>query len=202
METPIQTLLSKAFPFLKKEDIDTLLSICQYKRFDNKEIIIRAGSTLRKGAFIVSGYTRGYIITSEGVEKTLILRREGTFMGVPDWLFDTQPTKYYYEAITDCELLFFNMSEIERLAKTNPHIFDLYVWGLKDNLKMLVYRIETMISLSPEERYKDLLERYPQFFEAAFDKHIANFLGITPVSLSRLIKRVKDTNAKLKKNIS
>jgi len=51
-------------------------------------------------------------------------------------------------------------------------------------------RIASFITQSPEERYlqllqtgKDILQRMPQHY-------IANFLGITPVSLSRIRKRL------------
>ena len=46
-----------------------------------------------------------------------------------------------------------------------------------------------MIDKSPEERYEELLQQSPQFFQTAFNKHIANYLGITAVSLSRIIRR-------------
>ena len=177
---------------MKGTDIDEFLAICQYKSYKNKEIIFQAGSTTRKAAFILSGVTRGYFINKEGIEKNLILRVERKFMGVPEWLLDNSPTKYTYEAIMECELLVFNLTDLEELAKKNPILFDFYSWGLKDNLITMLYRLETMIDMSPEERYIDLLDKYPLFFQTAFNKHIANFLGITPVSLSRIIKRMKD----------
>ena len=188
----LHSALSKQFPYLKSTDIDMLLSICQFKKFKNKEIIFQVGSTTRRAAFILSGVARGYFINKDGVEKNVMLRVEHNFMGVPEWLFGDIPTKYTYEAILECELLVFNLIDIEELAKKNAAIFDLYVNGLKDTILIMIYRIETMIDLSPEERYNDLLEKHPYFFQAAFNKHIANFLGITPVSLSRIIKRKKD----------
>jgi CRP-like cAMP-binding protein len=193
-QTDLRTYLSTSFSYLKDSDINDFLSICQYKRYDNKEIVFWQGSTTRKAAFILSGFLRGYTINAEGVEKTLILRPTGTFMGVPEWLLSNQPTKYTFEAISDCELLIFYLPDIERLAKENPVIFDLYVGALKENLAILIYRIESMIHFSPEKRYQDLLAKYPMLFEVAFHKHIASFLGITPVSLSRLIKRQKVKN--------
>jgi CRP-like cAMP-binding protein len=117
-------------------------------------------------------------------------------MGLPEWLFENKPTKYTFEAILECELLIFNMVDLENLAKKNPAIFDLYIWSIKEMMAMMIYRIETMIHLSPEERYMDLLEKYPLLFQTVFNKHIANFLGITPVSLSRIIKRMKDNPQK------
>ena len=64
--------------------------------------------------------------------------------------------------------------------------------GLQENIQTLVFRVESLIDKLPEERYEELLERSPQFFQTAFNKHIANYLGITPNSLSRIIKRRKE----------
>lgn len=161
----IQTSLSKIFPFLSSADIDAFLSICQYKIFKNKEIIFPVGSTTRKAAFILSGVTRAYFMDKEGVDKNIMLRVENTFMGLPEWLFESKPTKYTFEAILECELLIFNMVDFENLARKNPAIFDLYMWSVKQMMAMMHYRIETMVNLSPEERYMDLLEKYPQFFQ-------------------------------------
>lgn len=190
--TTATQFLSKKFPLLNKEDIHLFLSICEYKQFKNKEILFHVGSTARKAAFILKGTVRGYLINKEGEEKNLILRVQGTFMGVPEWLFGNSPAKYTYEAILDCELLLFNLVDFEDLAKKNDAVFNLYAYALKEQIIVMMYRIETMITLSPEERYKDLLSKYPHFFQSVFNKHIANFLGITPVSLSRIIKRLKD----------
>lgn len=43
-----------------------------------------------------------------------------------------------------------------------------------------------------EERYDALLARSPGFFQKAFLKHIANYLGMTPGSLSTIMKRKKE----------
>ena len=127
----LQALFSKLFPFLDKEDIGAFFSLSQHKTFKNKEAIFKAGTTSRKAAFIVSGVTRAYFINKEGVEKNAMLRVEGTFMGVPEWLFDNSPTKYTCEAILECELLIFNLVDLENLAKKKPALFELYIWALK-----------------------------------------------------------------------
>jgi CRP-like cAMP-binding protein len=191
-KSALQTTLSKMFSFLNDEDIDVFLSICEYRKLKNKEKLFQKGSTARKAIFILSGFIRGYVLDNEGTEKNLTLRGEGKFASTPEWLFTDAPTKYTLEALLDSEVLVINFSDFENLAKNNPAIFDLYVFALKENLAIIGYRLESMILLSPEERYKDLLDKYPQLFQKAFNKHIANFLGITPVSFSRMLKRIKD----------
>lgn len=172
--------------------MDQFLAICKHTSFKNKEVVFKKGSTSQKAAFILSGVVRGYFINDIGVEKNTILRIEGTFVSPVEWLSGNFPTKYTYEAIFECELLMFNITDFRDLAKTNAALFDFYSWSLIDAINVMLYRIESLIDMSAEQRYKDLLEKYPIFFQNAFNKHIANFLGITPVSLSRIIKRMKE----------
>jgi CRP-like cAMP-binding protein len=177
---------------LKSTDINQFLAICKHTTFKNKEVVFKMGSTSQKAGFILSGVVRGYFINELDIEKNIILRIAGTFVSPVEWLSGNFPTKYTFEAILECELLLFNITEFKELAKTNSAIFDLYSWSLIDSINMMLYRLESMVNLSAEQRYKDLLEKHPVFFQKTFNKHIANFLGITPVSLSRIIKRMKE----------
>ncbi len=52
---------------------------------------------------------------------------------------------------------------------------------------------EIAMSLSsekPEERFQNLLKKQPDLFQRVPQKHIANFLGISPESLSRVRNRI------------
>jgi hypothetical protein len=49
-------------------------------------------------------------------------------------------------------------------------------------------RTHDLISLSAWERYLDLLQRHPKIEQKISKEIIASYLGITPQSLSRLIK--------------
>ena len=184
----------KMFPTIPKNDLKAFLSICTYKKCKNKEKIIEKESTIRNFAFIISGVVRGYVLDKNGVEKNLYLRKEGWFLGTHDHLFKAQPTKYTYESISKAEILLFNLDELQAICKTNPSLNELYTWGLRDTIYTISNRIESLICLSPEERYEELILNNPIFFNKAFNKHIANYLGITAPAFSRLIKRNKKKN--------
>lgn len=182
------------FPFLGEDDLKGFLSICQYRVFANKEIIFRAGTTERKAGLILKGVIRGYFVNQDGIEKNTILRVEGTFTSVPEWLFENKPTKYTFESILECEMLIFNLEDIEKQVGQSPAVTKIYLWALKENLSTMLGRIESMIDKNPEERYLDIIEKKTLFVRKAFNKHIANYLGITPVSLSRIVKRLKESS--------
>ena len=51
-------------------------------------------------------------------------------------------------------------------------------------------RLEAFVLLTPEERYQELISSNPTLINRVPDKYIANIIGITPVSLSRIRKRL------------
>jgi len=184
-----EKILQQTFPFLKKEDIAELLEMSSYRSLANKTILISAGQNSSTLFFILKGMIRGFFINEKGEEKNVFLRPAHTITGAPESLFKQSPTKYTFEAVTDTKLLLFNYDELLQLGYANQHVIQMLFMSYHENIQTLIYRVESMIDKAPEERYEALLARSPQFFEQAYQKHVANYLGITAVSLSRIIKR-------------
>ena len=109
-------------------------------------------------------------------------------------MFDNKTSKYTFEVIGDTELLVFELSDFENLAFKSSNILKFLLSSYKEMIQTLIYRVESMIDKTPEQRYEDLLDKSPQFFQTVYHKDIASYLGITPVSLSRIIKRRTDKN--------
>lgn len=185
-------ILKSTYPFLTNKDIEVLLSMAVYKVFPNKTTIIQAGKKASFSFFTLKGMVRGYFINAKGEEKNIFLRSEHTISGAPNSLFDDRPSKYTFEAILETHLLIFNHIKFQELAQSNWNINQIYIAALQENIQTLISRVEALIDRTPEERYEELLQRNPNFFQTAFNKHIANYLGITAVSLSRIIKRKKN----------
>lgn len=182
-------IIQNVYPFLLEEDINDLFNIAEYKPYKHRSVIIKSTDISTSIFFILEGMIRGYFINDKGVEKNIFLRPEHTFSGSPLSLFDQKESKYTYEAITDSKFLCFEQSDFQELMGRNPRILKLYMKGIQENIKTMVLRIESLIDRMPEQRYDELLNNHPQFFQKAYHKHIANYLGITSVSLSRIIKR-------------
>ena len=182
-------ILQSTFSFLRQEDIELLLDIAEYKLLKNKQVQIEAGSTSQDLFFILKGMIRGYFFNEKGEEKNIFLRPEHTITGAPESLFRASKTKYTFEAVSETHLLVFQFKELQDLGFQNPRIIQLILEGYQENIQTLIGRVESLINQAPEERYQALLKRSPQFFEKAYNKHVANYLGITAVSLSRIMKR-------------
>lgn len=188
----IKKTIRERFAEVPNTDLEYFFKICTYKKLKNKEVFIHAGTLERKLFYIISGVTRGYVINEDDTETNLFLRPEGGLTMAYDQLLEKNPTQCNFEAILESEVLLFDMDEFESLCANNPSLYKIYIWALKNGASLMAKRVVSMIQNTPEQRYENLLKAYPIFFQKAFNKHIANYLGITPVSLSRMIKRIKE----------
>lgn len=188
----IKNILIKTLPDLTKKDIESFLKITSYDIKNEKEIIIKRGEKSKKAFLILKGTVRGYYISEAGKEINVLLRGEGFLVGDARKLFNDEFQRYTYEALSETHMLYFNYTNLEALAFNNSNMMQWLSNIFKEIIILQIYRIETMICMTAEERYKDLIRKNPSFLKESYAKYIASFLGITPVSLSRIIKKVKE----------
>ena len=51
-------------------------------------------------------------------------------------------------------------------------------------------RVDTLLFMTPEERYLNLLNNHPNLLNQVSQAHLSSYIGIKPKSLSRLRKRL------------
>jgi len=177
------------FNFLSEEDMEQLWTAVKVEQFPTKGRIRAAGKRAEKIYYIVSGSIRGYFLEPSGEERTLFIRPAGKFFGPPEVLQAYAVSDLIVEALQSCLLLTIDHQALMRIVSKSLSIARLYTLALEENILVLVFRVKILASKTPHERYEILLKEYPEIFQQAPLKYIANFLGITPTSLSRIIKR-------------
>lgn len=153
-------------------------------------LLIEEGGTQNAFPFLLSGILRGYTVRQDGQEITdcFVFRRGDTALGsnVPG-----EHSLLSVEAITDAKILLVPSAMVEEMMPDNNellHIYNVYLLrSLDRNWK------EKMILryCSAKERYEWFLKDYPEVARTVSSKYIASFLGITPVSLSRIRQQLR-----------
>ncbi len=178
------------FPDLSDYEFQSLVEISEFQAFNNKTIILNTGNKSKKAFLVLQGCVRGFVVDQNGDEKNILLRSKGIFVGDADALFTDQPQKLTIMSMDETKVLLFSIESFEKLADEHKGIQKLYMNSLKEAILRLTYRVNSMITMNSEERYLDLLERNPDFLKGAYDKYVANYLGITAVSFSRIKKKL------------
>lgn len=180
----------KRFSFLSAEDIAQIEAVAVKRTYAAGEEFIKLGATRKKVGIIETGLVRGYSIKSSGEEVSVLFAKEGEVASTHELIFYNEPSRQIVEFLEPTTMLVFDYRDIERLAVNNPRVEQMRNQFIQDFLIKVLQRLETFLICTPEERYLWLMEEEPSLMQRVQQKHLASFLGITPVSLSRLRSRM------------
>jgi CRP-like cAMP-binding protein len=185
--------IKQAFPFIQElshTDIMEFLGHTRLMELEAGDIFLEQGS--RKGCiyFVKSGLVRSYYTDDNGEETTNRLRCENEVLSSYEIdLFD-KPSRFTFQALEPTELIMIDSAIMRQLLDKNPKLEAGRTYFMKKTLSECLSAIDDFILLSPEKRYLKFATDYPQLMNRVPMKYIANMLGITPVSLSRIRKRI------------
>ncbi|MDB5144626.1 MAG: hypothetical protein JWQ66_3339 [Mucilaginibacter sp.] len=178
------------FKGLGISDAIGLFKLAKTKKLAAGDIYIDLGSNYQKLAYIKKGLIRMYHLKPSGDEVTLMLRWENKFIASHDTIILQQPSRFIYQALEDTVLMEIDYHKAQPLMDNNPKLSALRNKFLLTMLGESIHRVEAFIMLSPEERYLQLVREKPDIVNRVPNKYLATLLGITPVSLSRIRKRI------------
>lgn len=187
--TAINAFFSR-FPFLQTTDIEALHQIAVEKHYKTGEAFVQFGATRKKLGIVKEGLLRCYCTKSSGEEVSIHFTKEGEIASTHELIFYNSPSLQIVECLEPSTILVFDYRDIEKLAEENPRIEQLKNQFIQDYLVKVLRRLETFLICTPEERYEWLLLEEPSLLQRVQQKYLASFLGITPVSLSRLRARL------------
>jgi CRP-like cAMP-binding protein len=178
------------FISLTDNEWDLLIPHLQEKKLSKNQFFIQEGKKEKNIAFVIEGNLRQFY-TRDGEEKTTYFYFENHLMSSYVSCITGKPSQLSIEALTDCQLLVFTYETLQSLYRQSQH-WERFGRLLAEYLSIgLEERMVGLLMLSPEERYHQLLESNKQKILERIPQHyIANYLGITPVSLSRIRNRI------------
>lgn len=150
-------------------------------------IIIQEGAASNKFYYLKKGLLRGWT-NNDGKEITFqFLFEDHVFCAAESFFYNT-PCSYSIEAIEDSVLLSVDKVQMDPLQK-DPTFLHLLNQYLISRVAAYQHLLISRIQDKPEVRYKKLLQEHPEMLLRIPQHYIASYLGITPVSLSRIRNR-------------
>lgn len=183
----IKNSLSKIHPF-SEEQLSLLTDKFIYKNLTKKDFLLKENQLSDGITFILTGGFRFFKKMNHG-ELTIKFFIENNWIADLESLLTQQPSKNYIEAIEDSEIASITLIDIHKLMDIHPCFRMLNV--LMADLTISTSYIATINSKSPDERYKELLLKHPQWINRFPQMHIASYLGMTPETLSRVRARIE-----------
>lgn len=178
------------FVKLTDDEWNLLVPYLENKKLKKNELFAENGKPAKEMGFVLDGMLRHFYL-KDGIEKTTFFYFENDLVGSYFSCVTNKPSLISIEALTDCNLIVFPYKVLEDLYKTNM-AWQEFGRLLAEFLAICnEERMRDLLLLTPEERYLNLLKGHQnKIIERVPQHYIANFLGITSVSLSRIRNRV------------
>jgi len=151
--------------------------------------LLRAGARATELAVVVRGLLREYFLLRDGSERTKAFVLEGGVSGSLADLLSPTPSRAFIVAGEPVRLLVMPYDSMQALGRASPPWAELGRAGLERLLLQKAEREWELLGLDAEQRYAAFRARYPSLEARVLGKHVASYLGITPVHLSRLRRR-------------
>jgi len=173
---------------LPDHQMEKLVKIFRPSSLSVGQFFMQAGEIPTQIGFVVSGLMRLYYVNSAGVEFTKAFCPENHFVAAYSALLLNQPARFFIEALEDTSLLVADYQAYHQLCaehdcwQTINHrlVEGLFIKKEKREAELLLDDATT--------RYQTFLAEYPDLENRVKQYHIASYLGISPVSLSRIRK--------------
>ena len=147
-------------------------------------------------AYVVRrGLIKNVYIRENGEAWIKSFSDEGEFFASISALEQGGRASFSATAVEESELERIRFDELERFAEKD------LVWANMLRRATMIFasrkekRERELLTASPEERYRRFANQYPDLERRLAQKDIAAYLGVTPVGLSRIVRRVRQKNA-------
>ena len=172
--------------------ISESLRIDEYKK---GQYLLRQGELPSiKCYFVLMGCVRQFFIDESGKEVTSNFFTEEQAIPIINEKTQDELSKYSLVCVEDCILVVGDVTSENTMFNKYPQLEMMIRKMMEINLGEMQDQLGEFISSSPEERFKTVLRQRPQLIDRVPQHQLASYLGITPESLSRIKKRIKNSN--------
>jgi len=161
------------------------------KRLRKNQHLVSPPQVFASFAVITSGLLRIYYVTPAGKETTKTFREPGELIGPFAEILRRSPARTYTQALEPSEVLLAPHAAFVELAERDLAWAHVLRRVAESNYLEKDDREYDLLYLSAEQRYLKLCETRPTWVRKVRQYQLASYLGITPVALSRIRRRLK-----------
>ena len=167
-----------------------LKKISIYRKIESNQQIVKLNEVPTKLYILLSGVIRCYLSSESGKDYNKSFYLPISFLGSLTALIKSKPSLFVFETLSACEVYEVDYKKFMDLCKENSGINTLYSKVLEAVYMKYENRLMDLIALDAKGRYVELRKQVPMVETLIPQYHIASYLGITPVQLSRIRKKL------------
>lgn len=182
----------------KQEILMELARMASVESLKKGELVMESGIPQGNLYFLIRGILRGFFVDVKGKDVTecFVFRYGQVALGA--YRLDEAPNVSII-AETDAQVMKIPKQRIEELIQIYKELLQIYNEFLIREMKEHQIIKHAVYMFNARERYNWFLSQYENLIDQVSHKHIASFLNMTPVTLSRMRKEIHGKTEKTEK---
>ncbi|WP_395761341.1 Crp/Fnr family transcriptional regulator [Bacillus sp. 3G2] len=176
---------------LSEEEQHMILSELQIEEYKKGTVLLRQGDVPSKCYFVLQGCIRQHCIDETGKEVTSNFYTEEQAIANFNHHKQDKSSPHTLTCLEDCLVVVGDLHSEKDMYKKYSQLEEMTRHMIEYNFGEVQEERSLFIASTPEERYKSLLQKRPHLINRVPQYQLASYLGITPESLSRIKKRLK-----------
>lgn len=155
------------------------------------EYLFRQGDLANRFYFLHTGLVRYVSVSEEGKEYTQTLAKAPRIIGSTKAMATQSEVLFGIQALEDCIVLSYPWQAFYEQMRHDKNFLECYVSFLERIFIIKEERESAFVKYSAERRYLDFCVDFAELKDRIPQQQIASYIGITPVALSRIRKKLK-----------
>jgi CRP/FNR family transcriptional regulator, anaerobic regulatory protein len=176
---------------LNDEEFAYIKTFFSLKKVRKNQYLIHEGDEVKYEYLVLSGIYKVFFVDDQGKEFIVQFAQENWWMSDYHAFFKQKNATMFIECMEDGEVLYSTLYGREKLSADLHKMEHFFRVKLTNGYVALQQRIKLLLSSTPQQRYDAFSKLHPDLLQRIPKKYIAEFLGVSRETLSRLYSNSK-----------
>ncbi|WP_445430419.1 Crp/Fnr family transcriptional regulator [Chryseobacterium indoltheticum] len=176
---------------LTDEEFDYIKTFFTFKNVRKNQFLVHEGDEVKFEFLTLDGIYKVFYIDGNGKEHILQFAKKDWWMTDYIGFFKEKNATMFVECLQDGTVACLTLEGREKLASEFHKMEYFFRAKLTNGYIALQQRIILLLSSTPQQRYEEFSKLYPDLISQIPKKYVAEYLGVSRETLSRLYSNNK-----------
>lgn len=173
------------------EEFEVIKTFFTLKNVRKNQFLLHEGDEVKFEYLVLKGIYKVFYLDENGKEHIVQFAKKNWWMTDYTGFFTQTYATMFVECLADGEVLCLTLEGREKLSSEFHKMEHFFRVKLTNGYVALQQRIRLLLSSTPQQRYEEFSKLYPDLILQIPKKYIAEYLGVSRETLSRLYSNIK-----------